>query len=445
MKVKDIIKICNGKLLCGDDELLVTKYSKDTRTINIGEVYVGIKGEKYDGNEYIADAFNKGASFAITDKVNLNLDEFINRTIVYVNNTIDAICELAKYKRDNFKGKVVGVTGSVGKTTTKDLISSVLETEYKVLKTEGSLNNNIGLPFCILNGIEADIWVIEMGMNNFGEISFLSKIAKPNISVITNIGTSHIGMLGSRENILKAKLEILEGMEIKKLIINNDNDLLHEYYLNNKEFITTVGINNDSNYNGKILNENEVEINNLKYKLFSCEEPLLIDSMLAYAVAKEFNINEKNIEYTLENFKQQGNRLKEEIASKGFLVINDAFNASYDSMKLAINYLSKFSNRKIIVLGDMLELGDYSKELHEEVGKLISSSSVDILLTVGENAKYINSKAMEENYKGVFKHFDNNDECLEYINKIIDKNDVILFKASKRMNFIDFCNKVLYI
>ena len=282
-------------------------------------------------------------------------------------------------------------------------------------------------------------------MNNFGEISFLSKIAKPNISVITNIGTSHIGMLGSRENILKAKLEILEGMEIKKLIINNDNDLLHEYYLNNKEFITTVGINNDSNYNGKILNENEVEINNLKYKLFSCEEPLLIDSMLAYAVAKEFNINEKNIEYTLENFKQQGNRLKEEIASKGFLVINDAFNASYDSMKLAINYLSKFSNRKIIVLGDMLELGDYSKELHEEVGKLISSSSVDILLTVGENAKYINSKAMEENYKGVFKHFDNNDECLEYINKIIDKNDVILFKASKRMNFIDFCNKVLYI
>lgn len=442
MKVKDILKICNGNLLSGDENISVTTFSKDTRTINKDEIYIGIKGDKYDGNDYISDAFNKGALFAITDKKDLDISKFKNKTVIYVNNTVDALCDLAKNKRDKYKGKVIGITGSVGKTTTKDLISAVLETKYNVLKTEGSFNNNIGLPLCILNGKDSDIWVIEMGMNNFGEISFLSKIVRPHISVITNIGTSHIGILGSRENILKAKLEILDGMKIKNLIINNDNDLLHDYYLNDKIGITTVGIHNKSDYQAKIISGNIVNINNSKYELFSEEEPLIIDSLLAYAVGKELDIDDNNIKNVLKDFKQSGNRLNVEKTDKGFLVINDAFNASYDSMKLAIDYLSKYKNRKIIVLGDMLELGDYSRDLHENVGLLISNSNINVLLTVGDNALYINNNTIENGFNGTCKHFSSNNDCFKYIKSIIEKDDVILFKASKKMDFVDLCNKV---
>ncbi len=439
MFIKDILTICNGKLLCGNDDIAVSKFSKDTRTISKGEIYVGIKGEKFDGNDYIANAFEKGASAAITDKSDLDITEFKDKTIIKVSNSIDALCDMAKNKRDNFNGMVVGVTGSVGKTTTKDLIASVLSKKYKVLKTEESFNNNIGLPLSILNN-NGEVWVIEMGMNGFGEISYLSKIVKPSISVITNIGTSHIGLLGSRENILKAKLEILDGMSERILIINNDNDLLHKYYLENKDGIITVGINNNSMYNAII--SNNVLINNKECNLFSNEEPLVIDSLLAYAVGKELKVDDKKIIEALEHFKQEGNRLKEDKSQSGFIIINDAFNASFDSVKLAIDYLSKYSNKKVLVLGDMLELGKYSKKLHTEVGKYISRSNISTLITVGNESLYISNSAIENGFTGKIKHFYDNEKCYEYIKKTINKDDVVLFKASKKMNFVSLCDKI---
>lgn len=442
MKIKDIIDICDGRLLCGNDELEVTFFSKDTRTINKSDTYVGIKGDHFDGNDFIEDAFDKGVSTAIIDK-KMDVSCFKNKTIIYVKDTIECLCKLAKVKRNNFKGTVIGITGSVGKTTTKDLIVSVLETTYDVLKTEGSFNNNIGLPLSILNGKDAQIWVIEIGMNNFGEISFLSKIVRPHYSVITNIGTSHIGILGSRENILKAKLEILDGMEKNNLIINNDNDLLHQYYLNNKNDIITVGIHNNSDYNIEKIDNYDFKINDKKFKLFGTEEPLLIDSTLAYAVGKLLNVDDEKIYNAFNNFKQLGNRLKEVRSNSGFLVINDAFNANFDSVKLAIEYLSNYKGRKIIVLGDMLELGEYSKELHRDVGKLISNSSINVLITVGELSNDINISTIENGFYGIVSHFSNNIDCLEYIKSIIDKNDTILVKASKKMDFVNLCNKII--
>lgn len=440
MSIKEILKVCKGKLLCGDDNILIESISKDTRTIKQNELYIAIKGDKFDGNSFIDVAFENGAGAAITDNENIVINKFKNKTIILVKNSIDALCDLARYKRDNYKGIVIGITGSVGKTTTKDLVTSVLETKYSVLKTEGSSNNNIGLPLCIVNGKDADVWVIEMGMNNFGEISFLSKIVRPHYSIITNIGTSHIGILGSREDILKAKLEILDGMKDKKLIINNDNDLLHKYNINNKNI--TVGINNESDYNIKSIDKNSFSINNKIFNIFSNEEPLIIDATLAYAVGKILDVDDELINNAFINFKQLGNRLKEETAKRGFTIINDAFNACFDSISLAIDYLSKFKNRKIIILGDMLELGDYSEKLHKDVGKKISSSNIDILVTVGDYSKYINTNALDNKFKGISKHFESNDECLEYIKSIVLKNDVILVKASNRMNFIDLGNKI---
>ena len=225
--VSDIISRFNGKLLCGDENMILDNFCKDTRIIKNGDIYVGIKGESFDGNNFYADAFDKGAKACILDNTTLvDTDRYGDKTIILVDNTLECIGKLAKYKRSLLNIPVVAITGSVGKTSTKDMVASVLSTKYKVLKTEGNNNNNIGLPFTILRYKDEDVMVIEMGMNHFGEISYLTDIVRPTIGVITNIGTAHIGILGSRENILKAKLEIIEGLN-GPLIINNDKVYVH--------------------------------------------------------------------------------------------------------------------------------------------------------------------------------------------------------------------------
>ena len=215
LKVCEIVKACNGELLTECNDFEVEYFSKDTRTIMEKDMYVGIKGANFDGNEFFEDALRKGACGCIIEKdIDDNIkSKYKDKAIIKVENSLKAIQSLAKYKRDLYNIPVVAVTGSVGKTSTKDIIASVLSEKYEVLKTEGNQNNDIGLPFTILKLKKHTAAVIEMGMNHFGEISLLSSIAKPTIAVITNIGTSHIGNLGSRENILKAKLEILEGMK----------------------------------------------------------------------------------------------------------------------------------------------------------------------------------------------------------------------------------------
>ena len=239
LNVEDILKVCNGKLLFGDKETVCENFSKDTRTIQKDDVYVGIRGERFDGNEFYEQAFQRGAKVCILQDIDISNEikqKYSDRCVVIVENTIKALQQLASYKRELYHIPVIAITGSVGKTSTKDMIASVVGTKYHVLKTEGNLNNHIGLPMTILKLKEHNALVVEMGMNNLGEISILSKIAKPTIAVITNVGTAHIGNLGSRENILKAKLEILDGLQTDgSLIINNDNDLLHEWLEKNME------------------------------------------------------------------------------------------------------------------------------------------------------------------------------------------------------------------
>ena len=229
MKIKDILKVTNGKMLIGDENLVCDSFSKDTRTIQNGDIYIGIKGENFDGNKFWKQALDNGAGGVIIQDVEVSTEELKNykdKTVIKVEDTLKALYEIAKYKRSLYDIPVVAITGSVGKTSTKDIIASVVSTQYKTLKTEGNNNNNIGLPLTILKLKDHEALVVEMGMNHFGEISLLTDIAKPTLAVITNIGTSHIGNLGSRENILKAKLEILEGMKIPKIIINNDNSII---------------------------------------------------------------------------------------------------------------------------------------------------------------------------------------------------------------------------
>lgn len=441
MKIKEILKITNGKLICGDEDLDIQNFEKDTRIIQKGDMYVAIKGEKFDGNDFYKDAINKGAVACLMSK---EPDEKIG-SIVLVENTVKAIQQIAAYKRSQVDIPVVAVTGSVGKTSTKDIVAAVMSQKYKVLKTQGNLNNDIGLPFTLLRLHDENAIVVEMGMNHFGEISLLTSIAKPTLAIITNIGTAHIGNLGSRENILKAKLEILEGLQGNSVIINNDNDLLSDWAEKNKEKynIITYGINNkNSEYVAEDIHSYE---DRSEYKIDGKEvvvpvggEHFVLNSLCAIAVGRYFDIPMAKITEGISGFELTKGRMEIEKAKCGASIINDTYNANYDSMKAAIEYLEKIEGkRKIAVLGDMKELGEYSESLHRKVGEEVKD--IDILITIGELAKCIEETADVRE----MLHFDNNESALEYLKKIMKKDDIILLKASNSMKFGDIAKELI--
>ncbi|MCL2355004.1 MAG: UDP-N-acetylmuramoyl-tripeptide--D-alanyl-D-alanine ligase, partial [Oscillospiraceae bacterium] len=246
MRVSDIIRITGGKLVSGSEETVLYGFTKDTRDIKENDMYLGIKGESFDGNDYVGAAFEAGALGVVVDKLPSEdvLEKYVDKIIVQVQDTVKAMQEMAKYKRSLYDVPVVAITGSVGKTSTKDMMASVLSKKYNVLKTQGNYNNHIGLPLTLLNlKEEHTAMVLEMGMNHMGEISVLTAMGRPTICIYTTIGTAHIGNLGSRENILKAKLEMLEGITGQSaVVINNDNDLLSAWRETDPGYdITTYG------------------------------------------------------------------------------------------------------------------------------------------------------------------------------------------------------------
>ena len=454
--VQDILNVTKGELITGDKNLICKSFSKDSRKIEKGDTYIGIKGEKFDGSKFWKQALENGADCVIVENIEFteaDKENLKNKTIIKVINTLEALYEIAKFKRNLYKIPVIAITGSVGKTSTKDIVANVVSQKYKTLKTIGNNNNNIGLPFTILKLEDHEAMVLEMGMNHFGEISLLTSIAKPDVCIITNIGTSHIGNLGSRENILKAKLEILEGNPNSLVIINNDNDLLNEWYNKNstKYNITTYGIKNESDFNAKdiTLNQDGSEFScNIKGKNVSIKVPVggehfVLNSLCAIAVGNYLNIETNKIIKGIEEFELTKKRMDIAELKNGIKIINDAYNASFESMKATLKYLSDFNNRKIAVLGDMFELGEFSKELHEKVGKEVVKNNIDILICSGENSRYIVSKAKEEgmNEENIY-YFEDKEKILNLLKTIAKQGDIILFKASNGMKFFELANSV---
>ena len=455
MNVKNIIKVTNGKLINGNEELECESFSKDTRTIQKGDIYIGIKGEKFDGNQFWKQALDNGAAAVIIQGIEVTEEEkvkYSNKTIILVQDTLKALYEIAKYKRSLYDIPVVAITGSVGKTSTKDMIASVVSTKFKTLKTEGNNNNNIGLPFTILRLKAHEAMVVEMGMNHFGEISLLTDIAKPTLAVITNIGTSHIGNLGSRENILKAKLEILEGMKIPKVIINNDNDLLHDWYEKNKDKIEihTVGIENNSELMAKSieLGEESSEFKAIaEKKETEIQVPVagthfVYNALCAMEVGIILGISTNQIQNGIAKFELTKKRMDIRKLENGAIIINDAYNASYESMRASIEFLANHTGaRKIAVLGDMFELGEYSEELHRNVGKEVASHDIDVLICAGKNSKYIIEEA-QKNKKIETFYFHNNEEIVEKLTQELREGDIVLVKASNGIKFFEICQKL---
>lgn len=294
--------------------------------------------------------------------------------------------------------------------------------------------------------------VLEMGMNHLGEISLLSRIAKPNICIITNIGTSHIGNLGSRENILKAKLEILEGADNPTIIINNDNDLLHKWQEENERNIITYGIHEPSDRNASqiTLKENSSEFTchidkeDIKIKVPVGGEHFVLNSLCAVSVGKILEIETDKIIKGIEEFELTKKRMDITELKNDIKIINDAYNASLESMQASLKYLAEFEeHRKIAVLGDMLELGEYSQKLHEQVGEEVYKNKIDILMCSGENAQSIIKRAKELGMQeeNVY-YYKSKEEMTNKLKEIAKSGDIILFKASNGMRFFDIVEKI---
>ncbi len=441
IKIKEIIDVCNAKLLQGNINEECLNFCQDTRVIQENDTYVAIKGESFDGNNFCIVALEKGVKTCILDRKIDIPDKYSDRTIILVEDSVKCLQDLARYKISKFNGKVIAITGSVGKTSTKDMIASVISRKYKTLKTQGNNNNEIGLPLTILKYTDEEVMILEMGMNHFKEISLLTNIAKPDIAVITNIGTAHIGILGSRENILKAKLEIIEGLKPNgKLIINNDNDLLHSYYEENRnENIITIGIDNNSDYNARNIEINEdicnYEIGDNKVTLNIPTTPFIYNSLIAYAVGKELNIEDSLIIKGIKEFNLTKNRLEIKTNKKEVVIIDDTYNASFDSVKASLEMLKlRKEKRKILVLGDILEMGDFSESIHRSIAKEVIDADIDILITVGKEINYLVDELVSNDYQKEMYHFDRYDETYELLNQILKKGDVILLKASHSIN-----------
>ena len=443
LTVEKIIEITQGKLISGSLSTTINTYSIDSRDLEKNDLFISLNIEK--GIKYIEDAFKKGAIGCITEYEIPEgiLEKNKDKIIIKVNNVINSIQELAKYKRKLYDMPVIAITGSVGKTSTKDMISTVLEQRYIVSKTQGNYNNHIGVPITILNWkIDTTAAVVEMGMNHLGEIEILSEITRPTIAVITNIGTAHIGNLGSRENILKAKLEILEGIKKHgKIILNNDNDLLNNVNSEKCEKIT-YGIEKESDYKADniIIYFNNSEYNiKIENKIYKINVPVggehfIYNSLCALAVGKTLNIEMDKIINGIKLYKTTEKR-NEIIEKNNLKIINDYYNASFDSMKASLELLSKIkSKRKIAILGDMLELGKFSEELHRKVGQEVAKNHIDVLIVVGDLSKTIFDEAKKLGIKEAYQ-FSTNEKCIDKIDSIVKKGDAILIKASNKMNF----------
>lgn len=433
MKFKDVAKILGYKASDKEKQLVITGFSTDTRTLKKGDLFIAIKGENFDGGDFVKQALEKGAVGAITDK-NLNIEG-----VIKVEDPIKALGSIALAHRDSFEIPVIAVTGSSGKTTVKDMIVQLLSVNWDVHYTEGNLNNHIGMPMTLLKTKRKHkVCVVEMGMNSRGEIDYLSKIAKPEFGVITNIGTAHIGELGSQEQIFKAKTELIANIKTGGyLFINGDDEYLSK--LSNLEDINTIkfGIGNKNDVQAEKIRKTGAEFYEFIYgkTLFKLNVPgkhNIYNALAAISVAKNLGMDIKEIKQQIEKY--LGSEMRLNIKLIGAIrVIDDSYNANPESMKAALNVLETYKGRRIAVLGDMLELGCFSDKNHFDIG-VEAAQKADLLLFCGKQAQNYKKGALSrgKNEKHIYT-FKYSDQAGQFIADIAQKGDTVLLKGSRGM------------
>lgn len=442
--VKQILEAIDGEGYNLFDEIKINRIVTDSRKIEKGDCFVALIGEKFDGHDFLEDVYVNGASLAIVSKLNTN----IKIPQILVSDTLKAYKDIALSYRKRFDIPVVAVTGSSGKTSTKEMIAAVLAKKFNVHKTQKNFNNEIGLPYTVLQLDKShEVAVLEMGMNHFGEIESLAYVARPQIAVITNIGTAHIENLGSRENILKAKMEIITYFTNSDvLIVNGDNDLLSKVKSDRYKVIK-FAIENEADYRAYDVIDLYEEGIEFKCKIRNEEKTFktntpgihnVYNALAAIAVADVLGLNYQEMLDGILNFNPGSMRMNI-VDKNGVKFIVDCYNANPDSMKVALDVLNKFDGRKIAILGDMFELGDFSEKFHREVGKYLIEKS-DVLIAVGEYAKYYFEEAKEkiETY-----YFNNKLEALDHLKNYIKNGDVLLFKASRGMKLEEISDSLI--
>ena len=447
MNIAAIAKATNGEIrnLSGDE--IVRNVVRDNREVDEGAVFAALRGENNNGHNFVEDAVERGAVCCV---VNKSEGDFGSLPVVAVDDTFKALRDIGSFYRDKFNIPVVGITGSVGKTSTKGMIASVMNQEFNTLKTESNYNNEVGVPLTLFRlNDDHEAAVIEMGMSGFGEISRLSSIVKPDTAVVTNIGISHIEHLGSQEGILKAKMEILDGLSIDGAIILNGDDPLLWSKNGELEYETLYfGIENKAcdvvATDIKLYSsgsEFTVRIDGVDYK-FETNVPgehHIYNALAAILVGYRYNISIENMQKGVHDFAPEGMRQAQKKYDE-FTVINDCYNACPDSMESGMGVLaltaneSKSDSRRVACLGDMLELGDAAPEAHYKVGLMCVDKNIDCLITIGEMAKNISRGAIDGgmNPDDIYE-FDTGAEAIDKLSSIIRNGDVIWIKGSRGM------------
>lgn len=467
MTLENIAKACGGAVYGpgGTSEDAVRKEAEascvviDSRKIEPGGIFIATRGERVDGHSFISDVAKKGAMGVVCEE----LPENCSVPCILVKDSFQALKEIAEYYRSQLQVKVVGITGSVGKTSTKEFIASVLSTKYKVLKTIGNFNNEIGLPLTVLSVREEhEIAVLEMGISNFGEMHRLSKIARPDICVMTNIGRCHLENLGSREGIFKAKSEIFDFMNSDGYVfVNGDDNLLANIRQKGNHKAVHFGLNPSneiyaSGVEGRGLFGSHavihVKLENRSMEIFPAEIPLpgshmVLNALAAAGVGMQLGLTADEVKRGIADVEEVGGR-GNVMSLPRYTLIDGSYNANPESMRAAINLLTLSEGRKVAVLGDMFELGEREQELHAEIGAYAEEKGIDVLICVGGLSKNMYEMAVncgkDKNNKTEIRYFESRDKMIPELSDFLKEGDTILIKASHGMHFervVEFLQK----
>jgi UDP-N-acetylmuramoyl-tripeptide--D-alanyl-D-alanine ligase len=448
ISLNELLKVTGGKLWndVKGNQNMARGVSIDSRTIKRGNLFVAIPGERFDGHQFVSEATNKGASLVIISKEKMNQvkkKEVGEISVVLVEDTKKALGEIAFWHRNKFEVPTVAVTGTNGKTTTKDMIAEVLSSEFKVLKSIKSYNNLIGVPLTLFElNSDTQVLVLELGMSNPKEIGILTKTAKPNLGVITNIGPAHLESMQSLEKIAQAKFELLDNMPLPHTsVLNADDEFLAKRIKDEKEKCVSFAIKNDADFKADELTISDegyvgFKVNdklNINLKLLG--EHNVYNALAAFAVGSLLGVDELKIKESLEKYTPSELRMESNQVGN-IKIINDSYNANPVSMANALVTLKqmKSEGRKIAVLGDMLELGKKTLDYHLELGKLVAESEIDLLLTVGKFSCAIGQGAKYSgmSIKKIFA-FDNNEKASAYLLENLKAGDLVLIKGSRKM------------
>ncbi len=453
IKLSELLNAVKGKLLgeAADLNTEVSTVDTDSRNIHPGSLFIPLVGERFNGHAFINSALEAGAAGCITAR---SRDSYLpGKFYIKVDSTQKALRDLAAWYKARFDIPFVAVTGSVGKTTTKDMVAAVLGEKYKVLKTEGNLNNEVGLPLTLLRlNSSYQIAVVEMGMNHFGEIDYLTKIVHPDVALISNVGDSHIENLGSRENILKAKCEIFSGMTGNGLaILNGDDPLLRTLEGTLGMETLWCGLGDNCGYQATEVDQSgEAEVKctlRTPRDAFACEIPglgqhMVYPALMAAAVGERFGLTSEEIVQGILHFEPTKMRMNILHRQDGITILDDAYNANPQSMRAAVEVLSKNKGRpRIAVLGDMFELGALSQVLHTGVGEYLGKSGVEYLVAVGEQARHI-AEAAQRGLCAQVRHCQDKEEAKAVLKSLVQPGCTVLLKASRGMYFEELTDYV---